>query len=1582
MKRGSRAAPKGDVAKKEDTGEGHTSKSPAGATVRRSSRARASKTSWWAAEKGAAANYLASDSDDGESGPGGATPRKRVKKEAAGPAAKGSGSSNRPGRKRKAEVSVEEHGDYCEVCGKEGNLLCCDGCVRVYHLGCLAPPLKSVPKDDWFCPVCASERATQLAAGTTARQEKAKREVMKDSEEEEEDDEAEQEEDDEDEESDESDESEEDERAIDKILCIRRKKEKAANGEDKAKLEAGEKGKEKGKDKKKEGEETPSKRQMKDGFGDSIEILVKWKDRAYIHSEWIDERTVLRLARIKYLNFLRSLMEEQGPVWDVDLDDLIEAQEDSDAMYEHGIKTSWTVIDRIVKSKKERDGTQSYLVKWDELDYDQCTWEQEKDIKDLPDFQQKLELFRQFNDPANMQAAEKKLNADQAQQKAFKKYKQQSTCLGGGELHDYQLEGVNWLLFSWHERTNVVLADEMGLGKTIQSLAFISTLMFDKGCWGPFLVVAPLSTLANWKREFQQWVPNVNVVLYLGSQDSRRVIRETEFFFEPDKLKSAASKTRGKDKKKERQPKPYKFNVLITSYDMIRMDLTYLQRPTWECLVVDEAHRLKNKNSVLFQSLSQFKTKHRVLLTGTPLQNNLSELFHLMQFIEPERFPSVETFESEFPSLEKEEQVKKLHALLAPHMLRRVKGDVKLKIPPKSEFIIRVELSRVQKELYRAILTKNYQLLTGVGSHGGGRVSLLNVVSQLQKCCNHPYLFESYEPKTETREEAVRLMVQASGKLLLLDKMLTKLHQQGHRVLIFSQMTRLLDVLEDYLYYKNYSYERIDGNIIGRDRQERIDRFNTDHSKFVFLLSTRAGGLGINLATADTVFIYDSDWNPHNDIQAFSRAHRIGQVSKVMIYRLVTRATVEETIIQRAKEKMMLDHLVVRRMGSKGAHALKQAELDSILRFGSAELFKEEHEAKKKREAEAEQAKAQGGEGVSAAEESAAAKAEDDANRIIYDDAAIDALLDRSQVAVEQKSVAQDDYLNSFKVASFSGLKTSTSSAPTPTSQEAVQNEEEEEDFWEKLLASRYEEFAKENEEAMGKGRRTRSKLVRYSEVQQLEQEESVNGMEDEDYSESSSAESEKDSQGVSIPRGPGRPRKKPRLEGQPPKSSTRLMQGEGKAMKVLGFSASERAAFQKMVLMFGLGDGTWRHLIRERGALKRKSYAEIVAYGNLYLAHLLEPKDLSSNPSTYADGVPKDTTVKRKDILTRIAKLHLIESKMRSTEALEDFDIRDGGWTELQQRWRDDVSLWQRRHDYLLLQAVLQEGYGKWKEIMKGEAGPELLTAASAERKRQREDGVKLRGGVKKEANKAVAATEEDEEEANEHSDTDEDKEEANGGAPGKREREKVDYIALGFMRSRLHTLEEALSVEQQLKRLGLLDGKGTASADEYEFSDGDARQGNGQTRGTTGDNTPTPTSVPSSPLIMSATSDAPSEGSSPMILDAAANSSDESDGDDYTPTRRRGPQPGNGDHDAATAATDDIERNFLDTLQNDPKYKFVVQFKELFSYVHRTREGLLAPTSAEKLVHDLSLLEELIGETETALDQVVKQVTRGSRS
>lgn len=265
-------------------------------------------------------------------------------------------------------------------------------------------------------------------------------------------------------------------------------------------------------------------------------------------------------------------------------------------------------------------------------------------------------------------------------------------------------------------------------------------------------------------------------------------------------------------------------------------------------------------------------------------------------------------------------------------------------MPSKSEFIVRVELSPMQKKYYKYILTRNFEALNPKG--GGQQVSLLNIMMDLKKCCNHPYLFPAASQEAPTGPNGsyeTSALIKAAGKLVLLSKMLKKLRDDGHRVLIFSQMTKMLDILEDYLEGEGYKYERIDGNITGAQRQEAIDRFNAPGAQqFVFLLSTRAGGLGINLATADTVIIYDSDWNPHNDIQAFSRAHRIGQANKVMIYRFVTRNSVEERVTQVAKRKMMLTHLVVRPgMGGKGANFSKQ-ELDDILRFGTEELFKEE----------------------------------------------------------------------------------------------------------------------------------------------------------------------------------------------------------------------------------------------------------------------------------------------------------------------------------------------------------------------------------------------------------------------------------------------------------------------------------------------------------------------------------------------------------------------------------------------------------------------------------------------------------------
>ncbi|MEQ2177184.1 choline dehydrogenase 3, partial [Goodea atripinnis] len=535
----------------------------------------------------------------------------------------------------------------------------------------------------------------------------------------------------------------------------------------------------------------------------------------------------------------------------------------------------------------------------------------------------------------------------------------------GGTLHLYQLEGLNWLRFSWSQGTDTILADEMGLGKTIQTIVFLYSLFKEGHTKGPFLVSAPLSTIINWEREFEMWAPDFYVLTYTGDKDSRAIIRENEFTFD-DSIKGG--------KKTFKLRAPIKFHVLLTSYELVTIDQTALKSIYWACLVVDEAHRLKNNQSKV-PRLNDYKIDYKLLLTGTPLQNNLEELFHLLNFLTPNRFNNLEGFLEEFADISKEDQIKKLHDLLGPHMLRRLKADVFKNMPAKTELIVRVELSPMQKKYYKLILTKNFEALNSKG--GGNQVSLLNIMMDLKKCCNHPYLFPvaSMEAqKTPSGAYEGSALTKASGKLTLLQKMLRKLKEQGHRVLVFSQMTKMLDLLEDFLDYEGYKYERIDGGITGALRQEAIDRFNAPGAcQFCFLLSTRAGGLGINLATADTVIIFDSDWNPHNDIQvqysskvklcsidpicilselhlsvkAFSRAHRIGQANKVMIYRFVTRASVEERITQVAKRKMMLTHLVVRPgLGSKAGSMTKQ-ELDDILKFGTEELFKDEGEGDK-----------------------------------------------------------------------------------------------------------------------------------------------------------------------------------------------------------------------------------------------------------------------------------------------------------------------------------------------------------------------------------------------------------------------------------------------------------------------------------------------------------------------------------------------------------------------------------------------------------------------------------------------------------
>ena len=286
-----------------------------------------------------------------------------------------------------------------------------------------------------------------------------------------------------------------------------------------------------------------------------------------------------------------------------------------------------------------------------------------------------------------------------------------------------------------------MLADEMGLGKTVQSISFLTTL-YEKKTRGPFLVVAPVSTLRNWEREFEKWAPHINVIKYAGTPDARKIIKEHEFFFSD---KSASAKDA-----------PLKFSVLLTSYNLILQDESVLKKFNWEVLIVDEAQRLKNKSSKLFQAFFNYKINFKLLLTGTPLQNSLQELFVLLHFLTPETFKSVDEFKQQFGDpLTREQQINKLHKLLAPHMLRRVKADVLGNLPGKAEFIVRVEMSELQLEYYRAILTKNYKILNGTTNGKSTRFSLSNIMMELQKCCNHPFLFLGAEPQNTASEAQV-----------------------------------------------------------------------------------------------------------------------------------------------------------------------------------------------------------------------------------------------------------------------------------------------------------------------------------------------------------------------------------------------------------------------------------------------------------------------------------------------------------------------------------------------------------------------------------------------------------------------------------------------------------------------------------------------------------------------------------------------------------------------------------------------------------------------------------------------------------
>ncbi|XP_046874941.1 chromodomain-helicase-DNA-binding protein 4a isoform X3 [Hypomesus transpacificus] len=1074
----------------------------------------------------------------------------------------------------------DHHMEFCRVCKDGGELLCCDSCPSSYHIHCLNPPLPEIPNGEWICPRC------------TCPNMKGK---------------------------------------VQKILTWRwgdpppptpvpRPPELPADSPDPAPL-AG----------------RPDR-----------EFFAKWSNMSYWHCSWVSELQLELHCQVMFRNYQRKNdMDEPPPI-----DFGGEGEEDKstkrknkdplyakmeEKFYRFGIKMEWMMIHRILNHSMDKKNNVHYLIKWKDLPYDQATWEAED--MDVPEFDiykqqywhhRELMMGDEGKPGKKVKVKGKVKRLDRPPENPVVdptiKFDRQPEYLDstGGTLHPYQLEGLNWLRFSWAQGTDTILADEMGLGKTVQTAVFLYSLYKEGHSKGPFLVSAPLSTIINWEREFEMWAPDMYVVTYVGDKDSRAVIRENEFSFEDNAIRG------GKKASRMKKDSSVKFHVLLTSYELITIDMAILGSIDWACLVVDEAHRLKNNQSKFFRVLNNYPLQHKLLLTGTPLQNNLEELFHLLNFLTPERFSNLEGFLEEFADIAKEDQIKKLHDMLGPHMLRRLKADVFKHMPSKTELIVRVELSPMQKKYYKFILTRNFEALNTRG--GGNQVSLLNVVMDLKKCCNHPYLFPvaaMEAPKMPNGMYDGGALTKAAGKLTLLQKMMRKLKDGGHRVLIFSQMTKMLDLLEDFLENEGYKYERIDGGITGGMRQEAIDRFNAPGAlQFAFLLSTRAGGLGINLATADTVVIYDSDWNPHNDIQAFSRAHRIGQNKKVMIYRFVTKASVEERITQVAKKKMMLTHLVVRPgLGSKTGSMSKQ-ELDDILKFGTEELFKDEL-----------------GEGDNK---------EEDSSVIHYDDKAIDRLLDRNQSATEDTEIqSMNEYLSSFKVAQY--VVKDEEEAEEEVQREVIKQEESvDPDYWEKLLRHHYEQQQEDLARNLGKGKRIR-KQVNYNDGSQEDRADWQDDQSDNnsDYS-VASEEGDEDFDERAEGTNSRRPNRKG-LRNDRDKPLPPLLARVGGNIEVLGFNARQRKAFLNAVMRYGMPPQdafTTQWLVRD---LRGKSEKEFKAYVSLFMRHLCEPG--ADGAETFADGVPREG-LSRQHVLTRIGVMSLIRKKV------QEFEHVNGQWS------------------------------------------------------------------------------------------------------------------------------------------------------------------------------------------------------------------------------------------------------------------------------------------------------------------------------
>ncbi|TNV87148.1 hypothetical protein FGO68_gene5800 [Halteria grandinella] len=776
--------------------------------------------------------------------------------------------------------------------------------------------------------------------------------------------------------------------------------------------------------------------------------LVKFQSTSFIHAIWVEFSTVEEIGKTKIQGLQNKLRLETYR--DLQYHQMAMRLDDYGDKF-HNIEQSYLVPYRILDQYRKG---KYFLVKWKNLDHSHSSWEPayfiHKHYMHLKyDYLRVLQTQDLINDLTSIGATyryelmrQRDLNHNLVQ---FTPYQETPSFLNRAnedlKLHDYQVEGLNWLVDSWFKRTNVILADEMGLGKTVQAISYISYLMNVQQITRPFLIVVPLSTIENWEREFQQWCPEARLLPYTSAnkstlkgkaQSQKNISRLFEFFyddFSPNSKKSLQGL---------RIPK---FNVLLTSYQILVSDYQHLVSIPWRSIIIDEGQRLKSCETQISRIALTFQAEHRILLSGTPLQNNIGELFNLLEYLDPIKFSAQmredfsrmfsesilmrrdqkifdkkEFASQQLPSVNNDQSIntlvqnpesqetkdtcvsqvsplsekmqdinqeqnlnvetemsalERLQALLRPHILRRFKRDVFKHFPKKKEVILRVEMTAKQKLVSKSILEQNFEALSQFEkkNNSGVKISLKaadNILCLLRMTANHPlHLTDLYgteifrfknsnklvEQISQQKVSSAEDFIKDSGKLQYLDRMLDMMIPKGNRILIFTQFISTLDILQDYFSYKDIKNLRLDGQTENCKRQKLIDLFNAPESEYkVFVLSTKAGGLGINLTTADTIIIFDSDCNPHNDVQALNRAHRIGQKNNVMVYRMVCKNSVEERIIEMAKHKLMLDTMMTHTSKSKNDNQEEQNTLYQILKFGTRKLFEGASEADAQKE--------------------------------------------------------------------------------------------------------------------------------------------------------------------------------------------------------------------------------------------------------------------------------------------------------------------------------------------------------------------------------------------------------------------------------------------------------------------------------------------------------------------------------------------------------------------------------------------------------------------------------------------------------